>query len=89
MGMKPSSSPPLPPAVAGKSGTKVMTAGELALPFIGCSKQKRPCTSSPKKHSGVGPDAKGTGELVQRYENRRAGPGPQRLRHTRTVPHLD
>lgn len=49
---------PLPPAIAGKPGPKVMRVRELALPFTGCNRQNRPCTSSPRKHSGAGPDLK-------------------------------
>jgi hypothetical protein len=75
------------PAAVRRDGPGVMSAGEMALPFSGCSTQgSGPCIS-PGQHSSVGPGRWGAGELAlgvraweswtpKGLENRRASPAP-------------
>lgn len=49
----------LSPAISGRAGAKVMRAGKLSLPLIGCSAWERGLWTSPRQHNGAGPGGVG------------------------------
>lgn len=65
-----------PPPSDGRAGPKVIRAGELSLPFLGCCTQKSGPSTLTGLHSRAGPGGVGVGEPTLRVGGGRIGPTP-------------